>query len=41
LEELALQSQERMDQNGKSSAWLETIADVLHRIERVGTTEEE
>jgi hypothetical protein len=41
LEELALQNQERMDQYGKSSAWLETIADVLHRIERVGTPEEE
>jgi hypothetical protein len=41
LEELVLQNQERTDQDGKSSAWLEAMADVLSRIERVGTTEEE
>jgi hypothetical protein len=41
LEELVLQNQERMDQDGKSSAWLEAMADVLHRIERVGTPEED
>ncbi len=41
LEELVHQNQERMDQEGKSSPWFEAIADVLHRIEHVGTPEEE
>ncbi len=41
LEELVLQSQERMDQEEKSTPWFDALADVLHRIEHVGTPEEE
>jgi hypothetical protein len=41
LEELVLQSQEHMDQEANSSPWFDALADVLHRIEHVGTPEEE
>ncbi len=41
LEELVLQSQEHTDQKEKSSPWLDALADVLHRIEHVGTPDEE
>jgi len=40
LEELVHQSQERMDQGGKSSPWFDALANALHRIEHVGTPEE-
>ncbi len=41
LEELVLQSQEHMDQTKDHSPWFYALSDVLHRIERVGTPEEE
>ena len=41
LEELVMQSQEQMDQEEKSSPWLEAVSDVLRRIEHVGTSDEE
>jgi hypothetical protein len=41
LEELVMQSQEQMDQEGKNSPWFDAMADVLHRVERVGTPDEE
>ena len=41
LEELVLQSQEQMDQTEDRSPWLDAISDVLHRIEHVGTPDEE
>ena len=41
LEELVLQSQEQADQAENRSPWLEAISDVLHRIEHVGTQDEE
>jgi hypothetical protein len=41
LEDLVLQSQEEMDQTEDHSPWLDALSDVLHRIENVGTTEEE
>ncbi len=41
LEELVLQSQEHVEQAEDRSPWLNAISDVLHRIERVGTPEEE
>ena len=41
LEELVLQSQEQMDQTEDRSPWLDALSDVLHRIERVGTPDEE
>jgi hypothetical protein len=41
LEELVLQSQEEMDQTGDRSPWLDAMSDVLHRIEHVGTSDEE
>jgi hypothetical protein len=41
LEELVLQSQEQMDQTEDRAPWLDALSDVLHRIERVGTPEEE
>jgi hypothetical protein len=41
LEELVLQSQERMDQTGDRSPWLDALSDVLHRIEHVVTPDEE
>jgi hypothetical protein len=41
LEELVLHSQEQMDREEKSSPWFDALVDVLHRIEHVGTPEEE
>jgi hypothetical protein len=41
LEELVLQSQEQVDQTEDHSPWLEAVSDVLHRIEHVGTPDEE
>ena len=41
LEELVLQSQEQMDQTADRSPWLDALSDVLHRIEHVGTPDEE
>jgi hypothetical protein len=41
LEELVLQSQEQMDQTEDHSPWFYALSDVLHRIERVGTANEE
>jgi hypothetical protein len=41
LEELVLQSQEQVDQAEDRSAWLDAMSDVLHRIEHVGTPDEE
>ncbi len=41
LEELVMQSQEQMDQEEKSSPWLEAVSDVLRRIEHVGISDEE
>ena len=41
LEELVLQSQERTDQTEDHSPWLEAVSDVLHRVEHVGTPDEE
>ena len=41
LEELVLQSQERVDQSEDHASWLNAMSDVMHRIEHVGTPEEE
>ena len=41
LEELVLQSQEQVDQTEDRSPWLDAMSDVLHRIEHVGTPDEE
>jgi hypothetical protein len=41
LEELVLQSQEQIDQTVDHSPWFYALSDVLHRIERVGTSNEE
>ncbi len=41
LEDLVLQSQEKMDQTEDRSPWLDALSDVLHRIEHVGTPDEE
>ena len=41
LEELVLRSQERTDQTEDRSPWLEAMSDVLHRVEHVGTPDEE
>ena len=41
LEELVLQSQEKVDETEDRSPWLEAMSDVLHRIEHVGTPDEE
>ena len=41
LEELVLQSQEQVDQTEDRSPWLDALSDVLHRIEHVGTPDEE
>jgi hypothetical protein len=41
LEELVLHSQEKVDKTEDRSPWLDAISDVLHRIERVGTPDEE
>ena len=41
LEELVLQSQAQADQTEDRSPWLDALSDVLHRVEHVGTPEEE
>jgi hypothetical protein len=41
LEELVLRSQEQVDQAEKRSPWLDALSDVLHRVEHVGTPDEE
>jgi hypothetical protein len=41
LEELVLQSQEHTDQERQRSPWLDALADVLRRVEHVGTPDEE
>ena len=41
LEELVLQSQEHKEQTEDPSPWLDAMSDVLHRIEHVGTSDEE
>ena len=41
LEELVMQSQEQVDQAEVRSPWLDALSDVLHRIEHVGTQDEE
>ena len=41
LEELVLQSQEQVDRTEDRSPWLDAMSDVLHRIEHVGTQDEE
>jgi len=41
LEELVLQSQDQVDQAEDRSPWLDAMSDVLHRIEHVGTPDEE
>jgi len=41
LEELVLQSQEKRNQTEDRSPWLDALSDVLHRIEHVGTSDEE
>lgn len=41
LEELVLQRQEQGERSEDDSPWLEALSDVLHRIEHVGTSEEE
>jgi hypothetical protein len=41
LEELVLQSQEQVDQTEDLLPWLDAMSDVLHRIEHVGTPDEE
>jgi hypothetical protein len=41
LEDLVLQSQEQVDQSEVRSPRLDALSDVLHRIEQVGTPEEE
>jgi 4-amino-4-deoxy-L-arabinose transferase-like glycosyltransferase len=41
LEDLVLQSQEQVDQTEVRSPWLDALSDVLHRVEQVGTPDEE
>ncbi len=41
LEELVLERQAQVEQSEGRSPWLDTMFDVLHRIEHVGTPEEE
>ena len=41
LEELVLQNQVRGDRSEDLSPWLDAMSDVLHRIEHVGTPDEE
>ena len=41
LEELVLRSLEQLEQTEDHSSWLEAVSDVLHRIEHVGTSNEE
>lgn len=41
LEELWLQSQEQMNSTEARSPWFDALSDVLHRVEHVGTSNEE
>jgi hypothetical protein len=41
LEELVLRSLEQMEQTVDHSPWFEAVSDVLHRVEHVGTPDEE
>jgi hypothetical protein len=41
LEELVLRSLEQMEQTEDHSPWFEAVSDVLHRVEHVGTPDEE
>jgi hypothetical protein len=41
LEELVLQNQEQVDQTEDHSPWFYALSDVLHRVEHVGTSNEE
>jgi hypothetical protein len=41
LEELVLQNQEQMDQLEDHSPWFDALSDVLHRVEHVGTPDED
>jgi hypothetical protein len=41
LEELVLQSQQHMDKAEEHAPWFKALADVLRRVEHVGTPEEE
>jgi hypothetical protein len=41
LEGLVLQSKEEMDSIEDRSSWLDALSDVLHRVEHVGTPDEE
>ena len=41
LEELVLRSLEQMKQDEDHAPWLEAVSDVLHRVEHVGTPDEE
>jgi len=41
LEELVLQSQQHMDKAKEHSPWFRALADVLRRVEQVGTPDEE
>ncbi len=41
LEELVLRSLEQMKQTEDHSSWIDAVSDVLHRVEHVGTPDEE
>ena len=41
LEDLVLQNQEQMNQTEDHSPWFYALSDVLHRVEHVGTSNEE
>ena len=41
LEELVLESQKQVNQSKDRSPWLDALSDVLHRIEHIGTPDEE
>ena len=41
LEELVLQSLEQMERHEDHAPWLDALSDVLHRVEHVGTPDEE
>jgi hypothetical protein len=41
LEELVLRSLEQMEQTEDHPPWFEAVSDVLHRVEHVGTPDEE
>jgi hypothetical protein len=41
LEELVLRSLEQVERDEDHAPWLEAVSDVLHRVEHVGTPDEE